>query len=60
MHCFKGTEVQMIVWHIRKHYKVFKHFSSFYFILQYQLNAMFNFEDISKLYMLDTGIYGEH
>lgn len=29
MHRFKDTDVQTIVWYIRKHYKVFKHLVAF-------------------------------
>lgn len=40
MHCFKDTDVKMIAWYIRKHYKVFKHFNNFYFILQSNKNIL--------------------
>lgn len=53
MHCFKDTDVQMI--------GIFEKTTKFLnisvaFIPCFNSNEMFNFEDISKLYMRDKGI----
>lgn len=61
---FKDTEIQTTVWNIRKHYKALNILVAFILYL-YRMKRHFcyfisNFEEISKLYLLDIAISGEH